>query len=161
MPPPLLIDIDSIDLDRVLCTREEIYTRLPQAHEFRTLDGVCYMNAERGEIIAFRDVRADEWWCRGHLPGRPIFPGILQLESAAQVAAFFSKYNSSFDGFVAFGGVDQCKFREAVLPPARIYYLCRKQQERSRRVVCATQGVVNRAVVFEAIVTGMVVPHFR
>jgi len=159
MPPPLLMDIDSIDLDRVLCTREDIYSILPQAHEFRMLDGVCYMNAERGEGIAFRDVRADEWWCRGHLPGRPIFPGVLQLESAAQVAAFFTKYNSGYDGFVAFGGVDQCKFREVVIPPARIYYLCRKLQERSRRVVCATQGVVNRAVVFEAIITGMAVPH--
>jgi 3-hydroxyacyl-[acyl-carrier-protein] dehydratase len=158
MPPPLLIDIRQIDLDRVLYTREQIYARLPQAHEFAQLDGVCYLDLERGEGIAFRDLRSDEWWCRAHLPGNPIFPGVLQLESAAQVAAFFTKYLGGYEGFVAFGGVDKCKFREAVIPPARIYYLCKKVEDRPRRVVCETQGVVQGAIVFEAVITGLATP---
>lgn len=155
MPPPLLFDLDRIDLDRVLVTREEIYSKLPQAFEFAQLDGVTYFDAERGVGVAFRDVKPDEWWVRGHVPGRPIFPGVLMLESAAQVAAFFTKYVLGYEGFVAFGGVDKCKFREAVIPPARIYLLCKRTEERPRRIICQTQGIVDGAIVFEAVITGL------
>jgi 3-hydroxyacyl-[acyl-carrier-protein] dehydratase len=155
MPPPLLFDLDPIDLDRVLFSREDIYSKLPQAFEFAQLDGISYFDAERGEGVAYRDVKPDEWWVRGHVPGRPIFPGVLMLESAAQVAAFFTRYVLGHEGFVAFGGVDKCKFREAVIPPARIYFLCKRAEERPRRIVCHTQGVVNGAIVFEALITGL------
>ena len=161
MPPPLLIDIDRVDLDQVLLTREDIYAKLPQAHEFAQLDGICYMNQERGEGIAFRDVRADEWWCRGHIPGHPIFPGVLQLESAAQVAAFLTIYVAGLEGFIGFAGVDRCKFREAVIPPARVYYLCKRVSRRPRRIVCEAQGVVNGTVVFEAVITGLVLSSIQ
>ncbi len=160
MPPPLLFDIDDIDLNQVLFSKEEIYACLPQAYEFEQLDGICYVNEEKQIGIAYRDVRTDEWWCRGHIPGNPIFPGVLQLESAAQMAGFFSRYLPGQQGFFGFGGVDRCKFREAVIPPARIYYLCKKVKDQPRRVICETQGIVGRTLVFEAAITGMVMKQF-
>jgi len=161
MPPSLLFDIDKIDLTQQLFTRKEIYERLPQAYEFEQLDGICYVNESDQTGVAYRDVRADEWWCRGHIPGNPIFPGVLQLESAAQVCAFFSRYLPREEGFFfGFGGVDRCKFRNAVIPPARIYYLCKKVKDQPRRVVCETQGVLDGAVIFEALITGLVMKEF-
>ncbi len=161
MPPPLLYDLDRVDLSRVVYDRKFIYDRLPQAYEFSQLDGLCHVDEEAKIGIAFRDVRADEWWCRGHIPGNPIFPGVLQLESAAQLAAFFSRAMRGEKGFVAFGGVENCKFREAVIPPARIYYICKLVKDQPRRVICDTQGVVNGTLVFEATICGLAMPRIQ
>jgi 3-hydroxyacyl-[acyl-carrier-protein] dehydratase len=100
----------------------------------------------------------DEWWVRGHVPGRPIFPGVLMLEMAAQTAAFFSRYIYDLTNFIAFGGVDDCKFRDAVVPPARIYLICQQLEVRPRRIRCRTQAVVGGRLVFEATITGLQLP---
>jgi 3-hydroxyacyl-[acyl-carrier-protein] dehydratase len=160
MPPSMLVDLDSIDLSQVVYTRDEIYSRLPQAYEFSQLDAVVYADMDEAVAVAARDVKEGEWWCRGHIPGRPIYPGILHLESAAQLAALFTKYVHGFDGFVAFGGVDKCKFRDSVTPPARIYYVCKKLEAKRRRIICACQALVNGAVIFEAVITGLIVTDF-
>ena len=155
VPPPLLLDLDRIDPNATVATREEIYSRLPQRHEFMQLDGVCLIDRQNGRGVTYRDVRSDEWWVRGHIPGRPIFPGALMLEGAAQSAAFLTAYTREYDGFMAFGGVDACKFRGAVRPPARVYFLCRTLEDRPRRIMCHVQGVCNRQLVFDGRITGL------
>ena len=155
MPPPLLLDLGEIDTAATLATREEIYARLPQRHEFMQLDGVCFYDQQNRRGVSYRDVRGDEWWVRGHIPGRPIFPGALMLESAAHTAAFFTAYGLGFEGFMAFGGVDECKFRGAVLPPARVYFLCQILEQKSRRIVCHVQGVCDGKLVFDGKITGL------
>lgn len=155
MPPPLLYDLTKVDLDRVIFTREQIYDRLPHRFEFMQLDAVVHVDREARVAIAYRDVRSDEWWVRGHVPGRPIFPGVLMLETSAQLAAFVSAYIHEFAGFMAFGGVDNCKFRGAVIPPARIYMVCRQIENRPRRIAADCQAVLGQAVVFEARITGL------
>ena len=67
MPPPLLIDLAEVDLGRVCLSREQIYDSLPQRHEFALLDGVCYVDREHTQIVAYKDVVADDWWVRGHV----------------------------------------------------------------------------------------------
>ena len=159
MPPPLLYDLDSIDLDQVAYTREDIYARLPHRHEFIQLSGIIHVDREAGVAVAYRDVLGDDWWVRGHVPGRPIFPGVLMLETAAHLAAFMSKYLYDYDGFVAFGGVDNCKFRGAVTPPARLYIICHQVENKPRRIAADCQGLVDGAVVFEARITGLPIPN--
>ena len=159
MASALIFDLDRFDLDQVRYDRASIYSRLPHRHEFEQLDGVVHLDQEAGEAIAYRDVSKNEWWCRGHIPGSPLLPGVLMLESAAQLAAFMERYcRPEFDGFVGFGGVDHCKFRQTVRPPSRLWLLCQRKDMRSRRINCYVQGVVEGVLVFEATVTGLVVP---
>jgi 3-hydroxyacyl-[acyl-carrier-protein] dehydratase len=159
MASTLIFDLGRHELGRTLYDRASIYSRLPQRHEFEQLDGVVHLDHESGEAIAYRDVRDDEWWCRAHIPGSPVLPGVLMLESAAQLAAFMERYSRpDFEGFVGYGGVDGCKFRQTVKPPCRLWLLCRRKDARSRRIVCYVQGAVEGALVFEATVTGLVVP---
>ena len=155
MPPLLLYDLDTIDPQRVLYTREQIYARLPQRFEFEQLDGILHMDHDALVAVAYREVRPDEWWARGHVPGNPIFPGVLMLETAAQLAAFMTKYIREYHGFVAFGGVDRCKFRGAVIPPARIYMICHQIENRNRRIAGECQAIVDGKLVFEATITGL------
>ena len=37
------------------------------------LDGIVYADAEKHLIMGYKDVREDEFWVPGHIPGRPIF----------------------------------------------------------------------------------------
>ncbi|MGD2109190.1 MAG: 3-hydroxyacyl-ACP dehydratase FabZ family protein [Phycisphaerae bacterium] len=155
MPPPLLIDLDQVDLDRVSLTREEIYQHLPHRHEFMLLDGVCHVDAAAHCLVAFVDVRPEAWWVRGHVPGRPLLPGVLMLEMAAQASALAAKTMVGQSGFIGFGGIEECRFRDIVVPSQRLYIICSGKDYRPRRVVSLTQGVVERKLVFEATITGL------
>ncbi len=155
MPPPLLIDLAQVDLDRTFLTRQQIYERLPHAFEFQLLDGLCLLDLDRKFAVAYADIDSESWWVRGHIPGRPLLPGVLMLEMAAQSSAILAGALGGNDAFVGFGGIDRCKFRETVVPPARIYILCVSVEYRARRVISDTQGVVDAKLIFEARITGM------
>jgi len=156
MPPSLLIDLDTVDRDSVCLTREQIYALLPHRHEFMVLDGVCRIDLASETILGYADLRTDDWWCRGHVPGRPLLPGVLMLEMAAQLSAVLAKSSGDYDGFIAYGGVEDCKFRDAVSPPERLYLLGLCTEHRPRRIISKTQGVVGNRLIFEATVTGVV-----
>ena len=91
MAPPLLVDLSKIDLSRVLMTVEEIRQYNPHRYEIEQLNGVIHLDPAAGQIVAFKDVRPDEFWVRGHIPGRPLFPGVLMIEAAAQMSSLYYK----------------------------------------------------------------------
>lgn len=159
MPPPLLADLDSIDLTKIRLTKEQIYESLPHRFEFALLDGIRHVDLEAKLIVAFRDVREDDWWFRGHVPGRPLLPGVLMLEMAAQVSAIMAKLVGGIEGFIAFGGIDNCKFRDVVTAPETLYLVSVGTEYRKRRVVSETQGIANGKLVFQATITGVILPE--
>lgn len=156
MPPQLIFDISGIDLGRILYDQEAIRTANPQRGDMEHLNGVVYVDAEAGAVIGFKDVRENEFWVPGHIPGRPLFPGVLMIEAAAQLASFYTKTILKWEGFIGFGGVDGVKFRAAVVPGDRLYILCKHNWHRHKRFNCAVQGVVNGNLVFEGEITGTV-----
>ena len=155
MPPPLLFDLDRVERERLSLTREQLYEILPPRHEFMVLSGVTMVDREASRLLAYADLRTDDWWVRGHIPERTLLPGALMLEMAGQASAVAADLFGVCDGFLGFGGVDQCKFREPVVPPARLYILVSGLDYRPRRVISATQGVCEGRLVFEARVTGV------
>jgi 3-hydroxyacyl-[acyl-carrier-protein] dehydratase len=157
MPAKPFVDLDSIDLSQLVATRDEVYAYLPHRHEFMQIDGIVYTNVEDKVAVGLRKIRDDEFWCRGHIPGRPLFPGVLMLESAAQMSAYLAKLVRPDDRFLGFGGLEDVRFRVAIQPPATMYLLVKLVELRARRITCDAQGVVDRRLVFEARIIGMAV----
>ena len=59
----------------------------------------------------------EEWFFPGHFPGRPTTPGVLMLESLAQVGAVAVLADEKYAGRLPlFGGVENARFRRQVLP---------------------------------------------
>jgi 3-hydroxyacyl-[acyl-carrier-protein] dehydratase len=59
----------------------------------------------------------DEAFFTGHFPGRPTLPGVLMLESIAQLGAYAVLSDEAYAGKLPlFGGVDKARFRRQVVP---------------------------------------------
>jgi len=155
MPPPVILDPSALDFSHLIADREEIMRVNPHRHEFALLDGIVYCDVERGIFAGYHDVRTDAFWVRGHIPGRPLFPGVLMIEVAAQLASYFTHRLLGQKGFIGFAGVDQVKFRDTVSPPARFVIIGRRKSIKPRRTLCAMQGFVGSTMVFEGEITGM------
>ena len=154
MPPQYLFDISRIDLDQVIFDQEAIRQANPQRGDMEHLNGIVYAAGELGRIIGFKNVGENEFWVKGHIPGRALLPGVLMIEAGAQLASFYTRKFVGWKGFIGFGGVDECKFRQPVSPGCRMYVMGQKIWERHHRIQCRVQGVVEGAIVFEAAIMG-------
>ena len=106
-------------------------------------------------MAGYRDVKADEFWVRCHIPGRPIFPGVLMIETAAQMVSYYVMSLNPDKGFMGFGGVDDVKFRGVVEPGHRLIMVGKLIEYRPRRCIGATQGYVDGKLVYEGTITGL------
>ncbi len=155
MPPPTLLDPASIDLSRVVLDRAAIENLLPQRHEFQLVDAIVLLERDTGIFAGYHDIEPNAWWARGHVPGRPLFPGVLMIEVAAQLSSCLYTYIYGAGRFLGFGGVDKVKFRDTVQPPTRFVVVGKALQLKPRRTICAVQGFVGSTMVFEGEITGM------
>jgi len=159
MPSEPLIDFEKVDLARVVATREDILGKIRQRGRFALLDGILKFDGEKGLVVGFKDIRADDWWATDHIPGRPIFPGVLVCEAAAQLCSFdyLRQHTLPEGGFLGFGGMNETRFRGVVQPECRLVLAARPERLRSRMFVYVAQGFVEREMVFETEILGILV----
>jgi 3-hydroxyacyl-[acyl-carrier-protein] dehydratase len=160
MPPPLLFDLSQIDLKaKPLFDKEAIGKVNPQRFEMQQLDGILWYDKEKFLILGYKDVAENEFWVRGHIPGRPLMPAVVMIEAAAQMSSFFIKQIYEEQGFIGFAGIDSAKFRSTIEPGQRLYLLGHITKYKHRKgiaiVQTKVQGVTDGTMVFEAVVSGM------
>lgn len=155
MPPAFLIDLSAIDLTTVEYDRSVIGRVNPQSYEMSQLDGIIWHDLDRMLCLGYKDVTQNEFWVRGHIPGRPIMPGVIMVEAAAQLCSFFMKHIYGLTGFIGFAGIDETKFRDTVVPGKRLYLLGHINKVRSRQFSAIVQGVVDGKMAFDTVISGM------
>jgi 3-hydroxyacyl-[acyl-carrier-protein] dehydratase len=110
--------------------RAAIEAILPHREPFLLIDEV--LELEPGErVVARKQVREDEWYLRGHFPGRPVMPGVLIVEAMAQTGAVAVLSEEENRGRIAlFAGIDDTRFRRIVEPGDELHLECTLEQVR-------------------------------
>ena len=158
MPETPTIDLTQIDFTAVVADKAQIYSVLKQAGRFALLDKVVRFSTEERVSIGYKEIRADDWWCADHVPGRPLFPGVLMIETGAQLASWdHLRRHPEQKGFVGFGGLNDTRFRGQVEPGQRLVFVARETRVRSKMFLYAVQAFVKNDLVFETEVIGVVI----
>jgi 3-hydroxyacyl-[acyl-carrier-protein] dehydratase len=156
MPPEALYDISKLDYTRVVADQEQIRRVNPQRFEMEHLNGILLIDDSQYLIIGYKDVRADEFWVRGHMPGYPLLPGVLMCEAAAQLCSYYVTTSNVLEGdFIGLAGLDNVRVRGGVYPGDRLVLVAKGAKIHRKQVVCNVQGFVGSTMVFQADVIGM------
>jgi 3-hydroxyacyl-[acyl-carrier-protein] dehydratase len=117
-----------------------ILQALPHRYPLLLVDRVVDLRAGE-EIHAVKAVSFNEPFFQGHFPGRPIMPGVLQIEALAQAAAVLAIETMELAGsgkLVYFMAIDEAKFRAPVEPGVLLDLRVGFVQKRAR--VCKFWG---------------------
>ena len=132
---------------------------LPQRYPMLMLDRVTEL--VRGEYIkGHKNVSANEPWCQGHFPGKPVMPGVLQIEALAQLSVVLVYATEPFDARSSqmyFLGIDKAKFRHTVTPGDRLELQVEVLQHRSNVWRVRGEATVRGTLCAQAELTASVV----
>jgi len=64
-------------------------------------------------LVAIKNITMNEEFFQGHFPGKPVMPGVLQIEALAQAVGLLMLEPGKIPLFMS---IDKCKFRRAVVP---------------------------------------------
>jgi len=99
---------------------EAIKKAIPHRFPFLLIDKVTITDPDKS-AIGIKCVSGNEPFFQGHFPDRAIMPGVLIVESMAQVAcAMFLSKPESKNKLAYFMGMEEIKFRKPVVPGDRL-----------------------------------------
>lgn len=156
----LIIHPSEYDLETVIAGGEEIRRWNMQRFEMEQLTAIVHEDVPRGLCVGYKDVSSDEFWARGHFPSMPLMPGVLMCEAAAQLSSYFaSKYNLLEADVIGFGGMEDVRFREPVVPGDRLVIAVERVRVRPKAmIVCRFQGLVRDSIVVDGVIKGVPLP---
>jgi UDP-N-acetylglucosamine acyltransferase len=129
----------------------QVIERLCYRYPSPLVDAVTELEPGR-RIVAFKNVTVNEDFFQGHFPGDPLMPGVLMIETLAQVATVLllneSKPESGARAFLR--GVDNAKFRLKVVPGDRLRLEVRLGRRRSNLARAHGTAYLGDRVVAEA-----------
>lgn len=155
-----IVDLSLLDFEKPIADLDAIRKLNPQRHEMEHLTGILFEDTDALTCAGYKEVTSEEFWCRGHMPGMPVMPGVIQLEAVAQLSSFFAQKHDLLGAeMVGFGGVDGARFRDVVVPGDRLILMIRLTRARRNRMIVADfQGVVGDKLVVDGSLRGIPLP---
>ena len=156
MPPPLHIDLSTIDMSRIVADLEAIRRINPQRFEMEQLTAIVHIDTVAQICVGYKDVALDEFWVKGHMPGYPLMPGVLICEAAAQLCSYYTTASGLMEKeFLGFGGLENVRFRVPVRPGDRLLLVAKSLKYNRRQTLFNVQCFVGTSMVFHADVMGV------
>src|ERR1044072_9145103 len=140
-----------LDIKRVMAA-------LPHRYPMLLVDRVESLDPEKG-IVAIKAVTINEEFFQGHFPGRPIMPGVLQVEALAQAAGVLAVESLGLAGsgkLVYFMSIDGVKFRKPVEPGVLLRLEVEFVQKRTRVCKFAGRAMLDGEIATECEFTAMI-----
>ncbi len=128
--------------ENAVMTIEDILQVLPHRYPFLLVDRI--LEIEDGKrIVGLKNVTINEPFFQGHFPGHPIMPGVLIIESMAQVGGMLlmGTFADPSSKVVYFMSLDKIKFRRPVRPGDQLRIEC--EVIHLRGTTCRMRGVAS------------------
>ena len=138
----------------------EIMAILPHRYPFLLIDRVTEMERKK-RIVAIKNVTANEPHFTGHFPDYPIMPGVLIVEAIAQAggALLLTEIPDRDSKLMVFTGIENAKFRRAVVPGDQLRIEVTVLNWRSTAVKLSGRATVDGVLACEATIMCMLVPR--
>ena len=124
---------------------EEIMKVLPHRYPFLLVDKVIEKNGTES-LVAIKNITMNEEFFQGHFPGKPVMPGVLQMEALAQAVGLLMLEPGKIPLFMS---IDNCKFRRPVVPGDQLRLEVEKVKVKRNIIVAKGRCVVDGTVVSE------------
>ncbi len=140
-----------LDISRILSV-------IPHRYPFLLVDRILEIEPKK-RVVGIKNVTINEPFFQGHFPGHPVMPGVLIVESMAQVGGMLlmDELDAPGEKVVYFMTLDNIKFRRPVVPGDQIRQEVEMVQLRGRTCRLKGMAYVDGKVVCEAEMMAMVV----
>ncbi|MFA5794932.1 MAG: UDP-3-O-acyl-N-acetylglucosamine deacetylase [Candidatus Brocadiia bacterium] len=135
---------------KVWLESRELQNILPHRYPFLLIDRVIEMEGYN-RAVGIKNVTINEEFFNGHFPGRPLMPGVLQVEAMAQlIGALLLSRTGNENKLAVFLSIDEAKFRRPVVPGDQLRIEVETTRDKGRIIQAMGKIMVDGEVACES-----------